>query len=431
MVMNVFKAANSKKGVLVEKSPADYSYSLLIFSMIFLGSLFYTLSTNFGNTALRIAYSVLLYGSLLMLLIVYLSEQNRRILNHDNKYKYYFILLLLFAVCNAIRDYTNPNFSLVTLINHPRAIACLIPVLGFCIGFNTRDLKTIEKLINGLVIAFCLYAAYVHFREPFAPKIFTACILPFAVFNLTHGRYKILTLFLFGIAALHSVDVDYRTLLLRLIFFTGFFISLNLFRRTGFLKMATVILAFVGVYILLSGLSSFLEYFASETNFNESLASDTRTFLYTEVFQDLNPVQRITGKGFLGTYFSQVFLGFQSIAGYGEADSYNRFSVEVGVLQLILKGGYIFLALYLAPLIYTTWKGLAISDKAFKLEFNICIYLLTELVIFFFENMPAFNIHFFMIFFFSGYVYKQLMQREWAWQALKRARVKQYFDNQR
>jgi hypothetical protein len=73
---------------------------------------------------------------------------------------------------------------------------------------------------------------------------------------------------------------------------------------------------------------------------------------------------------------------------------------------------------------------LAISDKAFKLEFNICIYLLTELVIFFFENMPAFNIHFFMIFFFSGYVYRRLTQREWAWQELKRARVKQYFDNQ-
>ncbi|HSB92702.1 MAG TPA: hypothetical protein VLC28_06270 [Flavitalea sp.] len=428
--MNVFKAADSERAVLVEKPQADNSHSLVLFIMVFLASLFYTLSTN-GSTPLRIGYSILLYGSLSVMLKVFLSTYNRRILSHDNKYTYYFILLLVFAMWNAIRDYSNPNFSLVTLINHPRALACLIPVLGLCIGYNIRNLKTIEKVINGLVIAFCLYAGYVTIREPFAPKIFTACILPFAVFNLTHGRYKILTPILFAIAAWHSVDVDYRTLLLRLIFFAAFFLSLNLFRKIGFMKFATVVLALVGVYIFLTGLTSFLEYFASETHLNEGLASDTRTFLYTEVFEDLSPVQRITGKGFLGTYFSQVFLGFQSIAGYAEADSYNRFSVEVGVLQLILKGGYIFLVLYLAPIIYTVWKGLSVSDKSFKLEFNICIYLLTELVIFFFENMPAFNIHFFMIFFFTGYVYKQLKQREWAFQASKVARVKQYFDNQR
>src|SRR6478672_4951730 len=169
MVMNVFKAANSKNGILVEKTRADHSHSLVIFIMVFLGSLFYALSTSFGNTAFRIAYSVFLYGSLVMMLKVYLSVENRQKLKYDNRYNYYFILLLLFAVWNSIRDYTNPNFSLVTLINHPRALACLIPVLGFCIGYNTIDLKPIEKALNCLVISFCLYSVYVTISEPFAP----------------------------------------------------------------------------------------------------------------------------------------------------------------------------------------------------------------------------------------------------------------------
>ena len=193
--------------------------------------------------------------------------------------------------------------------------------------------------------------------------------------------------------------VDYRALLLRLIFFTAFFISLNLFSKSNFMKFVTVAVAFVGVYLFLTDISGVLEYFASETNATPALSSDTRTFLYTEVFDDLTPAQQITGKGFLGTYFSPVFLGFQSMAGYAEADSFNRFSVEVGLLELVLKGGYIFFALYTIPIIYVTWKGLQVKDASFKLEYNICIYLLTEIVIFFVENSPSYHIHFFLLFF--------------------------------
>ena len=428
MVMKVFKADNSKKGVLVEKIQSDNSHSLEIFLMIFLASLSYTLSSNLGNTSLRIAYSVLVYGSLLIMLKVYLSPENRQKLLHDKKYSYYFILLFLFAVCNSIRDYSNPNFSLVTLINNSRALPCLIPVLGLIIGYNTNSLKAIEKAVYGLVITFCLYVAYVVVNEPSAPKIFTICILPFAVLNLTKGKYKILTVLLFAIAAWHSVLVDYRALLLRMIFFTAFFISLNLFRKSNFLKCVTVTIALIGVYLFLTDISGFLEYFASETNASASLSSDTRTFLYTEVFDDLSPVQQVTGKGFLGTYFSQVFLGFQSMAGYAEADSFNRFSVEVGFLELLLKGGYIFVALYTLPIIYVAWKGLRIKDASFKLEFNICIYLLTEIIIFFFENSPSYHIHFFLLFFFTGYVYNQLKLREEVAMAYKPAKPRRTFN---
>ena len=221
--MKVFKAANSKKGVLVEKLRADNGHSLGIFLMIFLASLCYTLSANLGNNLLRIAYSVLMYSSLLAMLIVYLSIENRQKLKHDKKYSYYFLLLLLFAVFNSIRDFSNPHFSLVTLINNSRALPCLIPVLGLIIGYNTKSLKAIEKAVYGLVITFCAYVGYVVVNEPSAPKIFTVCILPFAVLNLTKGRFKILTLLLFAVAAWHSVLVDYRALLLRLIFFTAFF----------------------------------------------------------------------------------------------------------------------------------------------------------------------------------------------------------------
>ena len=430
MVMNIIKANNSGRGILVDMKEQGKGHELALFIMIFLGSLFYALSTSFSSTALRIGYSVFLYGSLVLMLKVYLSHHNRQLLNQDNRYYYYFVLLVVFVGWNMLKDFNNPNFSAVTLVNNPRALACLIPILGFAVGYNTTDLSKIEMAINVMIVAFCMYAGYVYVGKELAPKVFTPFILPFAVFNLTRGRYKFLSLLLFAIAAWHSIFIDYRTLLLRIILFAGFFISLNLVRTNGVLKTIAIILALVGVYIFLTDLSGFLQLFVSKTHLNEGITSDTRTFLYTELYEDLTTQQQVFGKGFLGTYFSQVFLGFQSIAGYAEMDSYNRFSIEVGVLQLILKGGYIFLVIYLAPLLYTTYKGLSVTDKSFKLEFNICIYLLTELVIFLFENTPAFHIHFFLMFFFAGYVYNQIRLRNKEKQSLQKPRVKRHFDTE-
>src|SRR6478735_5207582 len=110
MVMKVFKAAHAQMGVLVEKKNYGNSHSLELFILIFLSSLFYTLSTIFSNTSYRIGYSILFYGSFLLMLKVYLSQQNRQKLKFDNKYNYYFVLLALFAVWNITQDFSNPNF---------------------------------------------------------------------------------------------------------------------------------------------------------------------------------------------------------------------------------------------------------------------------------------------------------------------------------
>jgi hypothetical protein len=387
-------------------SPAkSYSKSLLI--IIFFASLFYTVNTRGGGgIAFRIAYSGLLYLSIILITKVYFSWDNRQKLANDRKYTFFMFCVMLFTVCNTLRDFFSPEFSNVTLFNNSRALMTVLPIFGFTIGYNTIELRHIHRFINVCTFLFICYVFYIFINEPSAPKVFTCFVLPFVVFNLTLGRFRILSFFVLIIAAIHSIIIDYRALLLRVIFFAGFFIALNIFKKNSKIKFIIIASSFLLVYIFLTHLPEVLALFQMNTNAGEGMGTDTRTFLYTELFDDLKPGEAIIGRGFLGTYFSPVIFDFLQAGDF--PDSFNRFSVEVGVLELILKGGYIFLILFLAPLIYVTWKGLKITSESFRLEYNICIYLLTELLIFLFENSPSYHIHFFMLFFFAGYVYNKL-----------------------
>ena len=69
--------------------------------------------------------------------------------------------------------------------------------------------------------------------------------------------------------------------------------------------------------------------------------SDTRTFLYTELFRDLTPAELLYGRGFLGTYFSE-YINELSPTRDDAGDFYQRFGSEVGLLQLLLKGGLVY-----------------------------------------------------------------------------------------
>jgi hypothetical protein len=388
------------------------AYAPHLIVIILIASLSYTLSSTTGNTALRIIYSLFMYGSILILVKVFFSIDNIDKLNHDLRYRTYVLILIFFALYNTIVDFSNPLFSWITLLNNPRALLSIVPIFGLVIGYNTSHLQSVNKVINVVILLFVLDASTVILTEPTTPKVFAGFVIPFVVLNLSLSRYKFLSLFVLIIASWNSVFVDYRALLLRIIFFSIFFLALHAFKRYSFIKIIIIVASFYLVYISLTDLSFFLELFQSQANLSATIGSDTRTFLYEELFDDLKPLEQVIGRGFQGAYFSPYFLHIYFSPQYGDGDYFERFSVEVGVLELILKGGYVFLIIYLAPIIYVVWKGLTTINSNFKLEYNICIYLLVELIVFFFENSPAYHIHFFLMFFFTGYVYNKLKTNE-------------------
>jgi hypothetical protein len=378
-------------------------YALATLIMAFVGYLAYQVDYVLGISVLRIVYSVLLYSTLLLILYVFLSNENRKKLSGDIKYSLYFIAVFVFIVFNISTDFENPKYSAITLFNNSFALASIFPVLGLIIGINTRDSGQINRLLQIAAILFCIYAIYTLSKREFAPKVFTAIVLPFAVFALTEKKYWQVIL-VFGIAAIHSIIVDYRVLLLSMLMFSFLYASLNITRKYSILKFVILATTTVAMYFVITDLDAILEIFQSSKSLGNT-STDTRSFLYKEIFDDMQPAELLTGRGFLGTYFSPYFY---QIRESGIPEYYIRFTVEVGYLELLLKGGYIYVTLYFLPIVYTALNAIFLKKDELLLTFNIGIYLVTEFFICFFENIPEYSIHNFLIFLLAGYAYSQI-----------------------
>ena len=85
---------------------------------------------------------------------------------------------------------------------------------------------------------------------------------------------------------------------------------------------------------------------------DESMASDTRTFLYLEMAEDLtNTNSWIIGKGAFSRYYS-LYFDESSIGKYG------RISSEVPFLNYLLRGGLLYVVVYFSLLVYAVYLGI-------------------------------------------------------------------------
>ena len=111
----------------------------------------------------------------------------------------------------------------------------------------------------------------------------------------------------------------------------------------------------------------------------QNLRIDTRTFLYSEVFQDLKLSKSlVVGKGIDGGYSS---VSFQTS---------NRKGVEVGFLQILLKTGIIGFLLYFILIFSAIFKALGKSNNIFLKCLGVL--LSSYVLMFFIENVLAFDL---------------------------------------
>lgn len=114
---------------------------------------------------------------------------------------------------------------------------------------------------------------------------------------------------------------------------------------------------------------------------------DTRTGVEEGFYNDMDTCSWIFGRGATGTYFDP-YATFLDQTGV-------RTEIETGYLYLILKGGIIYLAVYVLALLYAAWKGLRHSNNTFVRSFAIIILVsLFELIPY---GIPTWNLKFFSI----------------------------------
>ncbi|MBN2730616.1 MAG: hypothetical protein JXR53_15435 [Bacteroidales bacterium] len=161
-------------------------------------------------------------------------------------------------------------------------------------------------------------------------------------------------------------------------------------RSVLFLSFVVVFLPFIWFYTSINDNQSLFARYSEEV-FN---TQDNRTFLYTEVFDDLLKTKTIIqGKGASGTYYSPTMR-------IAKVDSKNRPNVEVGILAILLKGGIIAVFLTSILIIYAIYLAFFKTNNIYTIA--IGYLLLIHFVILFVENLVQFNTYNFLIWYFIG-----------------------------
>lgn len=376
----------------------SYIYSTIIAASIFYEC--YIKTSEFVFRSLSIASITLFY----FILILYFLERKKNIFTYQaynkNKLLYLYVLITTILVVPELILHTS---KAITLFFNPYSfLAYFIAFTAITTDNNSvQDLRKISIKINNLFIIFITIDIVI-----FNNSVILHDLHYFILIELVFTTRKKLTRAIYLLSLVTAVILienyyDHRTIILRMILATSIFLPIYFFRflentRIKYLILIACITFFLFIVLDFSNTFNYLVSFIKTQSIS---TTDTRSFLYIEFFQDFKGTDWIFGKGYLGTYFSQWFFDWQGDAG----DHYQRFSLEVAVLQILLKGGLVCLIPFLIILIKSLKKGF-IENNISSGKFRLSILLLTEFIILGIENIPTFGTHFMLIWLIIGII---------------------------
>ncbi len=145
-------------------------------------------------------------------------------------------------------------------------------------------------------------------------------------------------------------------------------------------KLSTILFGsaalLIGVLFVIIGSDSFLALIF------ERGMEDTRSEIEQNFYNSIDLSCIIYGRGWYGRYFDSTWAIF-------------RYGLETGYLTLILRGGIIYLFLYVSILLYSGFRGLFFSKSIFVKSFAVMI-IISVLSLYPF-GWPLFDFYFFLI----------------------------------
>ncbi|MFT4800478.1 MAG: hypothetical protein ACI93N_000236 [Flavobacteriaceae bacterium] len=351
-----------------------------------------------GINITKIVITSLLLFSVFTIFII--CFRNRKQLKTIPKYLRILFYLLIFYSCIVIvRSFSLSLQDWVTNFgNVYMAFAWLVPlvlILGTKIENWVIVFKATNFMFNLMIFAALLLPFYVEVRTEWTWLIRPVNFI--LLLGLYHYRQDRLKIYL--IIAI-SLIIAYRTHQRMEYLYIGLVLGFLLLDKLFSFKIKKRFLKYIlGSFILVFTLIFTVGYeFVSSIIANVIEFQDSRTFLFTELRGELAKTQdQLFGRGSLGTYFSQFFENTRSFwekQGYnGHVDLWGddpkRITVEVGYLQMLLKGGGVLLILNVVISIITIYLALFRSNNKFirRLGYYILIITILSLVSF----RPAFT----------------------------------------
>ena len=350
-----------------------------------------------------------------LLSLYYYLRNYRRIKNRVRPFPFaLFNLLLITNLVNVGRSFFDAESTITTALGNPYNALALLTPFAFGFGTNPRLLAAINLQFRffvriGAPLAILFFA--VGYRQnlwfDIATSLVNTAIFLIPLLHYVDVRDRAWILAGNGFSFIYSgIIVGSRATLIRyFLFYLLAFASANINSTLGkSLKYLGLGIALLPVVLLAMSISLGQSVFdlgkeelrALAGQFQHSVLekADTRTFLYTEVYDDLISTNAlIFGKGGSGTYFSNYFMVTLE-------DNSTRLTVEVGVLALMLKGGLFAAVLNYAIFMAAIYYSLAHSDNHYVMAMGF--FLAVHVLLLFAENVPAYNLYNFTTWFIVG-----------------------------
>ncbi len=313
------------------------------------------------------------------------------------------MLLLSWNVINIIRTVLF-NFGDITTVigNTYTSLALLVPFVVI-FGVNLSTIKILDKYYHGfmklgIILFICFVVVNFGLRLNDTQTLVVFVLLQPVVFLITTLQFQpignklfllLCSVVLVYMAYLYSI----RTMAIREILLFTCFVGVFLYHRFKwkwvlYVSFLTLLLPFILVQqSIVTGESAIKKYLSSSSD--DDLSIDTRTFIYIELYADLvENGKLLVGKGANGRYYSDYFSEV-------EGDSEIRLNIEVGVLGLLLKGGFLAVVFNLIIFILAIWFAFFRSNNSYVV--GLGFILIVHVVLFFLENIINYSSYNFYI----------------------------------
>jgi hypothetical protein len=330
----------------------------------------------------------------------------------------FFVALILWNIIGIAASFMEGSMATTTLLGNPYTSLALLVPLALPFGLDKSHLRIVNRyflilvmvgLVSSAVTFFSLLIAETEESTLGLPSLFlylAAFLITTIPFQSQRSKIVILAagaiLFFFT-----GIIGGSRATLLRIVLLFLSLLALGLYKKfqMRWITAAALCTFLVPFYLVYTGTVTGQSFFQDARNYIlDTVGSshpsqilekaDTRTFLYREVFDDLMlNDQWLTGKGSGGTYFSPYFL-------HVGADIDRRFTAEVGIVALLLKGGLIAVFLNLSLFLIAIFLAFYRANNYYVMA--VGFMLLVHVFILFAENLVSYNLYNFAVWFFVG-----------------------------
>lgn len=368
--------------------------STSLFISAVLSNLFYKYYQHTDNFSIRILSTLFLTWFYLLSLSFIINKNSVLKTNLKNSTQQIILFYLIILFILVLPSLSTNLGDYYTLIFNPLAFsAYFISFIALTVDEKSMDnLFTISQKFNTLLPALAIIDLLVISKSPFLTLGITFIVIEMLFYESLSKQRKVYILALLFINLLVQITRDNRGNAIFLLVTFGLFLLFYI--TTAFnakeIKVGILsIVVFVTFYLLFYFNTAYV-YIVDLVNPNSISTIDTRSFLYIEFFEDFKNQDWLIGRGYLGTYFSPYFLNLEE-QGIEGGDYFHRFTIEVGFLNFLLKGGLLLLLPFIMIILSSIKRGFV--DNNFRtISFRCSIFLLVSFLLMSFTNGAAFNI---------------------------------------